>query len=162
MITASNNKDNNYTNITQDIRNIISKKLDMDTNLIDTVIRQTGGNNTKQLLYNIVAAYLILKSPKNKIPRIKDIVISSIKLNKRIPKSIDLLKIFILPIFCNERGINVTYENMNKCVTKNIHKSLDSKNVKKYIDLLDLNKKDKLTLKEYDRRVSNMHSIVKF
>jgi hypothetical protein len=51
---------------------------------------------------------------------------------------------------------------MTKCINKNAYKLLNIKKIKNYLDLLDLTTKDKLSLKEYDKRVNNICNIVKF
>ncbi len=121
-----------------------------------------GGNSNKQLLNDFVAAYLILNRPNSNIPTIKDLIITSIKVNKKIPKSSELLKMFILPLFCSDNKIKVTYDNMTKCIKKNVHKVLTKQKINDYIDLLHLTRKDKLLLKEFDKRVSAMNATVKF
>jgi hypothetical protein len=148
-----------------DIDTIVSSESIVLKESKDYFYSQGGGSNNiinKQLLYNTVAAYLILKNKKTNIPNIKDLVITSIKLHKRIPNSKELLKSFVLPLFCDDKGVKVTVDNMTKCVNKNVHKLLDDKKIKDYIEIFDLSSKDKSILKEYDKRVNNINTVVKF
>jgi hypothetical protein len=106
----------------------------------------------------------------NKIQTIKDMITStirsSIKIKKnklvkiKIPLINDLLKIIMLPLFCESKNIKVTYENMFKCYKKNIHKFLSSKEITKYLDLFKLTKDQKDMLRQYDRRVASMIKIL--
>jgi hypothetical protein len=138
---------------------------------------QEGGFSSDEkleLLDNFVSAYIMLRSPvynkSNKIQTIKDIITSSIKSsikikdNKivkiKIPLINDLLKVIFLPLFCETKGIKVTYDNMFKCYTKNIHKLLSSKEISKYLELFNLNKEQKAMLRQYDRRVASIMRLI--
>jgi chromosome segregation ATPase len=141
---------------------------------IDKVYQEGGSNNIKELLEEFISAYVMLRAPiynkKDKVQTIKDMITSnirsSIKIKKnklvkiKIPLINDLLKIIMLPIFCESKGIKVTYENMFKCYKKNIHKLLSSKEINKYINLFKLSKEQKNMLRQYDRRVASMMNIL--
>jgi len=66
----------------------------------------------------------------------------------------------MLPLFCESKGIKVTYENMFKCYKKNIHTLLSSKELSKYLALFKLTKEQKYMLRQYDRRVASMMKIL--
>ena len=147
----------------KDSRNQIKEDLDA---MRAQMRAQTGGNLTSnKLLYNVVTAYVMLHNSKN-ILRIKDIVSSSLQStltykngkirNVKIPTINDIFKMIVLPIMCSNKGINVTYDKMVKCFNKKMHKLLSNKEVEKYIELFDLTDENKITLREYDRRVASI------
>ena len=133
------------------------------------VFAQSGGNDintNKELLYNAVAAYLLCNNEHANT--FKSLIINQIKSNLKtknkisckIPRINELLKMIALPLYCNDNGINVTYNTMNKCVKRNMHKLLSSDQIDEYVKELNFNNRDKLILKEYDRRVKQIVSIV--
>jgi chromosome segregation ATPase len=139
-------------------------------------ITQKGGssNNKMKLLEDVVSAYIMLRSPvynkSNKVQTIKDMISSSIKssiklkdnkvVKVKIPLINDLLKMVFLPLFCENKGIKVTYENMFKCYKKNIHTLLSSKEITKFLELFNLSKEQKDMFRQYDRRVSSIMKLI--
>ena len=134
-----------------------------------SVFAQSGGNDintNKELLYNAVAAYLLCQNEH--VNTFKSLIINQIKSNLKtknkisckIPRVNELLKMIALPLYCNDNGINVTYNTMNKCVKRNMHKLLSSDQINEYVKQLEFDNRDKLILKEYDRRVKQIVTIV--
>jgi hypothetical protein len=125
-----------------------------------------GDNQNNELLYNALSAFLI-KNTKQK--NLKTLIISlitnnlTIKNNNvyvEIPSINDILKIISLPLYCTDKGINVTYSKMQKCVKKNYHKLLNSNSTIEYSKQLSLNSDDKILAKEFNRRVKDMNKII--
>ena len=162
-------KEINYDEVIRQINELFTE----DTKIYEsintyTVFAQSGGNdiNTKELLYNAVSAYLLCKNEHANT--FKSLILNQIKSNLKtknkisckIPRVNELLKMIALPLYCNNNGINVTYNNMNKCVKRNMHKLLSSDQINEYVKQLDFDNRDKLILKEYDRRVKQIVTIV--
>ena len=127
----------------------------------------TGGNSAnKELLYNAVAAFLIQNSNQKNFKSLlislisNNIKIKNNKINIVLPKMNEILKIISLPLYCTDKGINVKYSTMQKCVKNNIHKYVDNDNTNKYLKELNLNSNDKLLAKEFDYRISNIQKII--
>jgi hypothetical protein len=72
----------------------------------------------------------------------------------------EILKIISLPLYCTDKGINVKYSTMQKCVKNNIHKYVDNDNTNKYLKELNLNSNDKLLAKEFDYRINQIQKII--
>ena len=130
---------------------------------------QGGGSNEniKQLLYDTAAAYLVKYESntftlKNLISTLisKNTKIVNNKIKINIPSSQEVLKIICLPLYCCDKGINVTFNNMHKCIKKDIYKLISSNVLNQYIKELNLNDNDKLIIKEYDKRVKQIKQII--
>jgi len=156
-------------------------KLDMIKQISDTVdshnaecdeifrkfLDMKGGNSAnKELLYNAVAAFLIQNSNQKNFKSLlislisNNIKIKNNKINIVLPKMNEILKIISLPLYCTDKGINVKYSTMQKCVKNNIHKYVDNDNTNKYLKELNLNSNDKLLAKEFDYRINQIQKII--
>jgi len=158
IYNINGNKDNNKI------------KEDLDAMRAQVKQGQRGGNlDSNKLLYNVVTTYIMCYNSKN-VLTIKDIVKSSLQSslvykngkirNFKIPTINDIFKMIVLPIMCSNKGVNVTYENMLKCFNKKMHKLISNKDVEKYIELFDLTAENKITLREYDRRVASIKKLL--
>ena len=126
-----------------------------------------GGNNqVDELLCNALSAFLIKNTKQKNLKSLiislitNNIVVKNNDVSIEIPKMNEVLKIISLPLYCTDKGINVTYSNMQKCVKKNYHTLLNSNNINEYLKQLDLNSDDKLLAKEFDRRVKDINKII--
>ena len=149
----------------------ISDTVDSHNTECDEIFRKfldmKGGNSAnKELLYNAVAAFLIQNSNQKNFKSLlislisNNIKIKNNKINIVLPKMNEILKIISLPLYCMDKGINVKYSTMHKCVKNNIHKYVDNDNTNKYLKELNLNSNDKLLAKEFDYRINQIQKII--
>ena len=147
---------------------IDTHKLSCDEIFKKLMIMKGGNNIDKELLKDAVAAFLIKNSNQKNFKSLlvslisDNITIKNNKIKITLPKINEILKIISLPLYCTDKGINVTYSNMQKCVKNNIHNYVDNKNKNKYLKELNLtdNLNYDLLAKEFDYRINQIEKII--